>query len=220
MAKENVSHYKKDRLCISSSQPGLGSIPAGGRQPLDPWHRGGSGPRPADCSGGEWGCTSATTARWGIALRVVKIMEKLQMTDTGATPRSRRSLVMGARGWAAATWGQDLPGECQRAASGGKEGSPNPERMQWDGVASDQGAAGWQAAAPHGVHLMAASAPPSTSSPGLLHRLRFIPRLLDQSHLRRGRYHLISTRTYLKYAVMNSPRSFKSNKCDLCMFLP
>lgn len=68
--------------------------------------------------------------------------------------------------------------------------------------------------------LMAASAPLSTSSPGLLHRLRFIPRLLDQSHLRRGRYHLISTQTYLKYAVMNSPRSFKSNTCDLCVFLP
>lgn len=56
--------------------------------------------------------------------------------------------------------------------------------------------------------------------PGVLHRLQLISHLLDQSHLRRGRYHLISTQTYLKYAAMNSPRSFKSNPCDLCMFLP
>ena len=96
------------------------------------------------------------------------------MTDIGVAPHSGWSLVMvvGTRGWVAALWGQALPGECQRAASGGKRGSPNPERTWWDGGSLRQGLTalpGRQGAALQGVHLMAASAPLSTSSPGLLH---------------------------------------------------
>lgn len=134
--KETDPTTKRTELCTSSRQPGLGSIPAGGRQPLDPPHRGAAvlvaGLPPA----GGWGCASATAAP-----EVVKITEELQMIDIGVALQSRRSLamVMGTRGWAAAAWGQALLGESQRAASGGKGGSPNPERTRWDGGSLGQG---------------------------------------------------------------------------------